>query len=72
MEDVKNIDGIPEIKDAELDEVSGGGGYHPQYDCQGGCGKHYFGMVPHYVGSRPYCTSCYEQYLKEHKPYERR
>lgn len=71
MENKKIENPIPELEDEALDQAAGGGYYNPnfdEYDCKGGCGGHYYGRVPYYVGNQPYCLNCYAEYMKNRQP----
>ena len=57
MADEKKLNN-EEITDEQANDAAGGLGI-PQYDCQGGCGKHYYGVVPFWFGGRACCANCY-------------
>ena len=61
MSDEKKVK-IEELTDDHLNDVSGGVGTN-RYTCEGGCGRSYWGEVKHYVNNKPYCNSCYGNYL---------
>ena len=53
-----------ELTDEQANEAAGGLGSNG-YQCQGGCGRTYYGKVPFYVNNRPYCVNCYAKYQQE-------
>lgn len=54
-----------ELTDEQANEAAGGLGSNG-YQCQGGCGRTYYGKVPFYVNNRPYCANCYAEYQQSH------
>ena len=63
MEDEKKIK-KEELRDEQANAAAGGSGSNV-YQCQGGCGRRYFGRVPFYVNNKPYCVNCYGKYQQE-------
>ena len=60
-----------ELTDEQLNDAAGGWGKIPEYDCKGGCGGHYYGVIPYTVGNQPYCANCYANYMKNQKSGDR-
>ena len=50
-----------EITDEQANAAAGGFGTN-RYQCEGGCGKSYWGEIKYRVDGRPYCYNCYSKY----------
>ena len=69
--DEKKMNGSgAELSDEQLNQAAGGMGVL-EYDCKGGCGGHYAGVVPYRLNGQPCCVNCYVKYLQSQQGVDR-